>query len=358
MGLRNTTAGTPTFIRAGVQGSRALLDERLKSGIDLTEHIISNALEAATRIVQVPSSRPNPDPKWLELRAQRRRAQRRSWRTGRPEDVLKYRRLDAKFRRHGKKLARRHWRLLCGSLHKRAGGSKDWKMANALARRPSPRTPVLSIGLARNLTPLNITEVLADAFTSAPTTPTTDQAPQNWRSFCQATAPPMQSPDADFKLHELQIALRSSPRHRSALEQAKAQKWSAVMVFLDVSKAFDAVPHTTIISALRTLGVRGRPFQYACAFLSGRTMRVRIGSLLSEPRKIVRGVPQGSVISPLLFSLAISSLPTAAKVGEKPNYPINMAVYADDVALWATSSSHRRQTMVREVPRAITNTIY
>lgn len=522
MGLRNTTAGTPTFIRAGVHGSvidltltspslrlptkpeldswgsdhvpiiigklpksklktchvvhwdkyRALLDERLMSGIDLTEDVISNALEAATQIVQVPSSRPNPDLKWLELRAQRRRAQRRSWRTGRPEDVLKYRRLDAKFRRHGKKLARRQWRLLCGSLHKSAGGSKAWKMANALARRPSPRTPVLSIGLARNLTPLNIAELLADAFTTAPTTPITDQAPQNWSSFCQPTAPPMQSPDADFKLHELQIALRSSPRHRSspgldgitnqalknidemyhpalleyintiwrtaqlpdswkeavtvpllkqnkpareitsyrpisltscfgklmermvlrrlvyhleatralpdcfagfrhhrctadalgdlisALEQAKAQKWSAVMVFLDVSKAFDAVQHTTIISALRTLGVRGRPFQYVCAFLSGRTMRVRVGSLLSEPRKIVRGVPQGSVISPLLFSLAISSLPTAAKVGEKPNYPINMAVYADDVALWATSSSHRRQTMVREVQRAITNTIY
>ncbi|KAG0427559.1 hypothetical protein HPB47_025393 [Ixodes persulcatus] len=237
MGLRNTTAGTPTFIRAGIQGSvidltltspnlrlptkpqldswgsdhvpiiieklpksklktchvvhwdkyRALLDERLKSGIDLTEHIISNALEAATRIVQVPSSRPNPDLKWLELRAQRRRAQRRSWRTGRPEDVLKYRRLDAKFRRHGKKLARRQWRLLCGSLHKRAGGRKTWKMANALARRPSPRTPVLSIGLARNLTPLNIAELLADAFTSAPTTPTTDQAPQNWRSGTAST---------------------------------------------------------------------------------------------------------------------------------------------------------------------------
>ncbi|KAG0426561.1 hypothetical protein HPB47_026341, partial [Ixodes persulcatus] len=283
MGLRNTTAGIPTFIRAGVQGSvidltltspnlrlptkpqpdswgsdhvpiiignlpksklktchvvhwdkyRALLDERLKSGIDLTEHIISNALEAATRIVQVPSSRPNPDLKWLELRAQRRRAQRRSWRTGRPEDVLKYRRLDAKFRRHGKKLARRQWRLLCGSLHKRAGGSKAWKMANALARRPSPRTPVLSIGLARNLTPLNVAELLADAFNSAPTTPTTDQAPQNWRSFCQPTAPPMQSPDADFKLHELQIALRSSPRHRSriaAREDSEIGRQAATLV--------------------------------------------------------------------------------------------------------------------------------
>ncbi|KAG0440835.1 hypothetical protein HPB47_016157 [Ixodes persulcatus] len=50
--------------------------------------------------------------------------------------------------------------------------------------------------------------------------------------------------------------------------------------------------------------------------------------------------------------------PYPQQPGEKPNYPINMAVYADDVALWATSSSHRRQTMVREVQRAITNTIY
>ena len=111
----------------------------------------------------------------------------------------------------------------------------------------------------------------------------------------------------------------------SSLEEAKAQGWSAMAVFLDVRKAFDALPHRIIISALRRFGVCGRPLTYICAFLSERTMCVRVGGALSKPRRVVRGVPQGSVVGPLLFASAIASLPAAAKVSEEPALPISMA---------------------------------
>ncbi|KAG0430924.1 hypothetical protein HPB47_022253, partial [Ixodes persulcatus] len=52
---------------------------------------------------------------------------------------------------------------------------------------------------------------------------------------------------------------------------------------------------------------------------------VKTGSAVSDPQKIIRGVPEGSVASPLLFALAIASLPAAARVGEEPAYPISVA---------------------------------
>ncbi|KAG0414827.1 hypothetical protein HPB47_008005 [Ixodes persulcatus] len=144
----------------------------------------------------------------------------------------------------------------------------------------------------------------------------------------------------------------------SSLEEAKAQGWSAVAVFLDVRKAFDALPHKAVISALQRFGVHGRLLKYICAFLSERTMCVKAGNAVSNPRKIIRGVPQGSIVSPLLFALAIASLPAAARVGEEPAYPISMAVYADVVALWSTAPSYRRQRMVCALQRALTNAVH
>lgn len=520
--LRNITSGNPTFVRPGVTGSvidltfttwalrlnatpqadswgsdhlpivigrppkaplktcrvvdwdrfRTLLEEALEEGRSFTPETLSRVLQKVTHEVRVPATRPNPDLKWLELRAKRRRAQRRSWATGDPADVLAYRRLDAKFRRHGKKLARRQWRLKCTTLDKPAGGSRAWRMARTLAGRPIPQNPVLGMAVAMNLQPTEMAELLADAFTEVPPLPAASPPPQGWSKFRHPTATPMQQPDEDFTLHELQHVLDALPRHRAApgpdgitnqalrnvnesavpamltlinhvwrtskipeawreattvpllkpgkpqdqlssyrpisltsclgkvmermvlrrlvyhleaagalpdcfsgfrhhrstadaigditssLEEAKAQGWSAMAVFLDVRKAFDALPHRIIISALRRFGVCGRPLNYICAFLTERTMCVKVGGALSKPRRVDHGVPQGSVVSPLLFALAIASLPAAARVGEEPALPISMAVYADDVALWSTAPGYRRQRMARALQRALTNTVY
>ncbi|XP_040073492.1 uncharacterized protein LOC120845989 [Ixodes scapularis] len=213
------------------------------------------------------------------------------------------------------------------------------------------------MAVAMNLRPTDMVELLADTFTKVPLVPTVGPPPENWDKFRHPTAPLMQQPDTDFTLHELHT-VDAMGDIVSSLEEAKAHSWSAVAVFLDIRKAFDALPHKAVISALRRLGVNGRPLKYICAFLSERTMCVKVGNAVSNPRKIIRGVPQGSVVSPLLFALAIASLPAAARVGEEPAYPISMAVYADDVALWSTAPSYRRQRMVCALQRALTNAVY
>ncbi|KAG0440235.1 hypothetical protein HPB47_016364, partial [Ixodes persulcatus] len=76
-------------------------------------------------------------------------------------------------------------------------------------------------------------------------------------------------------------------------------------------KAFDALPHNTIFTALQNLGITRRPLSYIRAFLTERTLRVLVGNTYSTPRGITAGVPQESVLSPLPFSIAIASLPSA-----------------------------------------------
>ncbi|KAM7297919.1 hypothetical protein ISCGN_023070 [Ixodes scapularis] len=66
------------------------------SGQPLTTKLIKEALEEFTKSISVPCFRPNPDLKWVRLRAQRRQAQRRSWRTKSTQDIVEYRRLNAK----------------------------------------------------------------------------------------------------------------------------------------------------------------------------------------------------------------------------------------------------------------------
>ncbi|KAG0422329.1 hypothetical protein HPB47_001832 [Ixodes persulcatus] len=195
---------------------RTLLIEALEGGFPFNSETLSRVLKEATREVRVPLTRPNPDLEWLKLRARKRRAQRKSWVTRKPEDILEYRRLDARFRKHGKKLARRQWRLKCSTLDRPTGGSRAWRMSRTLAGHPIPRNPVLGMAVAMNLRPTEMVELLADTFTEVPLVPTVGPPPENWDRYRHPTAPLMQQPDADFTLHELQYVLDALPRHRAA----------------------------------------------------------------------------------------------------------------------------------------------
>lgn len=118
----------------------------------------------------------------------------------------------------------------------------------------------------------------------------------------------------------------------STFEQARHDKEVAYLLLLDIKSAFDNLPHPAIDDAMDQLGVTGNLRQYIRAFLTNRSLKVRIGKTTSSPRPVETGVPQGSVLSPFLFNVVLATLPDC--IPSELHYAVSIAVYADDVALW------------------------
>jgi hypothetical protein len=99
------------------------------------------------------------------------------------------------------------------------------------------------------------------------------------------------------------------------------------VIFLDFAKVFDSVPHQRLLNKLRAFGISDQIVDWRTNYLSGRKQRVTVNGEESSTGDVLSGVPQGSVLGPLVFVMFINDMPDVVHN--------HIALFADDAKLFS-----------------------
>ena len=100
-----------------------------------------------------------------------------------------------------------------------------------------------------------------------------------------------------------------------------------------MSKAFDSINHSIILSKIQDIGASTSALRWFTSYLSGRNKEVCINSTLSDALPLASGIPQGSILGPLLFTIYVNNLPTVPK-------NCSSDCYVDDTKLYMSFGVH------------------
>ena len=116
------------------------------------------------------------------------------------------------------------------------------------------------------------------------------------------------------------------------ISQAVDRSEYSVGIFIDLSKAFDTLNHSILLRKLEYYGIRGMPLNWFKSYLHNRKQYVVLDNVSSKLVNVSYGVPQGSILDPLLFVLYINDMANSSNL-------LTFILFADDTNLFYSSTN-------------------
>ena len=164
--------------------------------------------------------------------------------------------------------------------------------------------------------------------------------------------------ESNQSFHELQYGFRSGRSCEHALLTAQNyilhslnKQQISLLLLIDFSKAFDMVEHSILLKKLECYGIRGTALKWFESYLSNREQFVSVNGVDSTKKAIKFGVPQGSILGPLLFVIYINDMPKICHLAK-------FILYADDANIILRGNSmHEIEQQLSELILALTKWI-
>lgn len=137
--------------------------------------------------------------------------------------------------------------------------------------------------------------------------------------------------DSQYGFRQGRSTSQAAIRLTTLITQAYNKKMYCACFFLDLRKAFDTVDHPILLQKLHNVGFRDPIHNYIASYLSNRKQFVQVGNFKSSEQLITKGVPQGSLLGPLLFCLYINDIVLAVDA--------EVVLFADDAAFFLSAPS-------------------